>query len=405
MAIYFGGLLAAPASRRSSSARRFGTGPERGASVTIGPFHGPLGAWVMLWGAAAMVASAPFDDWWHDAYGLDVRVISPPHAVLALGMVGVVAGAMLLDPLRAERRARSRRPGERRALRLGVRGARDARGDLHRRVHVSAPPARRGSSMRSRAPSFRSSSSATARASKLSLARYARRRDLHGDRRRDGLGAPALPGAAAPRPDLQPDHADGALLFPAPDRAPGARDGLCPLAVEGAAVGHPSRRRRSASRFSGVFLARPVAFRVVPDDAGVPELVLRRGSVLVVLVPSGHAVAVRVPGRDALDRARPSRSPRCSRSPPRGRASPRDRGCAGSGGDAGAAAAPRGSPPGGGHASRRRRSSPRARREPRHVLRRDGGPLPRPRDGPASRRRARPGGDLRAAGSRRASPG
>ena len=50
----------------------------------------------MLWGAAAMVASAPFDDWWHDAYGLDVRVVSPPHAVLAAGMVGVVAGAMIL---------------------------------------------------------------------------------------------------------------------------------------------------------------------------------------------------------------------------------------------------------------------------------------------------------------------
>jgi len=32
-----------------------------------------------------MLASAPFDDWWHNAYGLDVRIISPPHMVLAAG--------------------------------------------------------------------------------------------------------------------------------------------------------------------------------------------------------------------------------------------------------------------------------------------------------------------------------
>ena len=96
MAIYFGGLLAAagvaPLILRATAA----DGPERRASVGIGPLRGPLGAWVMLWGAAAMVASAPFDNWWHDAYGLDVRVISPPHAVLAAGMIGVVSGAMLL---------------------------------------------------------------------------------------------------------------------------------------------------------------------------------------------------------------------------------------------------------------------------------------------------------------------
>jgi hypothetical protein len=96
MAIYFGGLLAAAGVAPLILRATLREGPERSASVRIGPFRGPLGAWVMLWGAAAMVASAPFDDWWHDAYGLDVRVISPPHAVLAAGMIGVVAGAMLL---------------------------------------------------------------------------------------------------------------------------------------------------------------------------------------------------------------------------------------------------------------------------------------------------------------------
>jgi len=96
MAIYFGGLLAAAGMAPLILRATAGEEPERGASVRIGPLRGPLGAWVMLWGAAAMVASAPFDNWWHDAYGLDVRVISPPHAVLAAGMIGVVAGAMLL---------------------------------------------------------------------------------------------------------------------------------------------------------------------------------------------------------------------------------------------------------------------------------------------------------------------
>ena len=43
----------------------------------------------------AELASAPFDDWWHDAYGLDVRIVSPPHIVLGLGMMGIVLGALL----------------------------------------------------------------------------------------------------------------------------------------------------------------------------------------------------------------------------------------------------------------------------------------------------------------------
>jgi hypothetical protein len=43
-----------------------------------------------------MLTSAPFDNWWHDAYGLDVKIISPPHAVLALGMWSVVGGCLLL---------------------------------------------------------------------------------------------------------------------------------------------------------------------------------------------------------------------------------------------------------------------------------------------------------------------
>jgi hypothetical protein len=59
-------------------------------------FRGPLGAWVCIWGALMMIVSAPFDDWWHNAYGLDVRIISPPHVVLAVGMIAIQIGAMLM---------------------------------------------------------------------------------------------------------------------------------------------------------------------------------------------------------------------------------------------------------------------------------------------------------------------
>src|SRR5947209_35178 len=70
--------------------------PLRGCSVNIWGFRGPLGAFLSAWGGIAMITSAPFDDWWHKAYGLDVRILSPPHMVLATGIVAVHAGALIL---------------------------------------------------------------------------------------------------------------------------------------------------------------------------------------------------------------------------------------------------------------------------------------------------------------------
>ncbi|MCW5559924.1 MAG: hypothetical protein KIT22_19065, partial [Verrucomicrobiae bacterium] len=66
------------------------------ASIRILGLRAPLGAWVAAWGGSAMLISAPLDDWWHNAYGLDVRILSPPHALLAAGMYGVAVGAVLL---------------------------------------------------------------------------------------------------------------------------------------------------------------------------------------------------------------------------------------------------------------------------------------------------------------------
>src|SRR2546422_10253836 len=73
-----------------------GSDAERAASVRFWGFRGPLGAWLCIWGAMAMIVSAPFDNWWHNAYGLDVKVLSPPHLILALGFTGIQLGALLL---------------------------------------------------------------------------------------------------------------------------------------------------------------------------------------------------------------------------------------------------------------------------------------------------------------------
>jgi hypothetical protein len=52
-----------------------------------GVFYSSLGAMFCIWGAIAMLTSAPFDDWWHNTYGLDVEILSPPHSILAIGMI------------------------------------------------------------------------------------------------------------------------------------------------------------------------------------------------------------------------------------------------------------------------------------------------------------------------------
>src|ERR1051325_9587376 len=72
-----------------------GTQEDRDASVSFWGFRAPLGVWVTVWGALAMLTSAPFDDWWHNRYGLDVKIVIPPHAILGLGMFGVGMGVLL----------------------------------------------------------------------------------------------------------------------------------------------------------------------------------------------------------------------------------------------------------------------------------------------------------------------
>jgi hypothetical protein len=66
------------------------------ASVSVWRFRGPLGAFIAVWGGATMLTSAPFDNWWHNAYGLDVKIFSPPHVVLDGGVLAIQIGALVL---------------------------------------------------------------------------------------------------------------------------------------------------------------------------------------------------------------------------------------------------------------------------------------------------------------------
>lgn len=68
----------------------------REVSVNIFGLRAPLGVFLAGWGGVAMLTSAPFDNWWHNAYGLDVKIVSPPHALLILGIRAIDVGMLFL---------------------------------------------------------------------------------------------------------------------------------------------------------------------------------------------------------------------------------------------------------------------------------------------------------------------
>ena len=100
IAIYLGGVLsgvyAGVMILSTTFSRSQAAETARAAAVRIWGFAGPLGAFIAAWGGIAMLASAPFDDWWHNAYGLDVKILSPPHVILALGIASIQIGALIL---------------------------------------------------------------------------------------------------------------------------------------------------------------------------------------------------------------------------------------------------------------------------------------------------------------------
>lgn len=100
MAIYLSGILVGIVGLwlmlnatfgRSQNAREV-----RAVSVCVLGLRAPLGVFLAGWGGVAMLTSAPFDNWWHSAYGLDLIIVSPPHTVLLLGIRAVSFGMLLL---------------------------------------------------------------------------------------------------------------------------------------------------------------------------------------------------------------------------------------------------------------------------------------------------------------------
>ncbi len=65
-------------------------------SVRVWGFRAPLGVFVAGWGGLGVLYDAIFDNWWHNAYGLDVRFTSPPHLLFSLSLWSEMVGGLLL---------------------------------------------------------------------------------------------------------------------------------------------------------------------------------------------------------------------------------------------------------------------------------------------------------------------
>jgi hypothetical protein len=118
LAIYLGGIVAGLASAWVVLKTTFkGSAEERAEGVRLWGFTGPLGAFFCIWGAIAMVTSAPFDDWWHNAYGLDTEILSPPHVVLALGIGVIQLGAIVTTLALQNRNEQQAEAGDANAIR------------------------------------------------------------------------------------------------------------------------------------------------------------------------------------------------------------------------------------------------------------------------------------------------
>jgi hypothetical protein len=97
MMIYLAGVLAGVASGYAILSTTFGESQEaKDAGISVWGFRGPLGCFMAAWGGFMMLTSAPFDNWWHNAYGLDVKIVSLPHSMLGIGELMIEMGAMLL---------------------------------------------------------------------------------------------------------------------------------------------------------------------------------------------------------------------------------------------------------------------------------------------------------------------
>ncbi len=68
--------------------------PGSSTDISVGPLHAPLGAFAILAGTTLVLAAAPFDDWWHNTFGRDTGLWSPPHIAGLIGGTIIAMGAV-----------------------------------------------------------------------------------------------------------------------------------------------------------------------------------------------------------------------------------------------------------------------------------------------------------------------
>ena len=104
VAVLLGGLVAARLIRPAAATSVSNYGAR------LGRFQAPLGAWVILWGAAAFLTSVAFDRWWQSAYGLGAGIWHPPQILKGIAFFAVAIGVWLVSLHRQNNSGQNRRP-------------------------------------------------------------------------------------------------------------------------------------------------------------------------------------------------------------------------------------------------------------------------------------------------------
>ncbi len=81
---------------------------DTSTSSLLGTFHAPLGFFVAGFGALTMAVAAPFDNYWHQLYGIDVTLWAPFHV---MGLIGAGIAYLGSTYALAAELVRSRRDG------------------------------------------------------------------------------------------------------------------------------------------------------------------------------------------------------------------------------------------------------------------------------------------------------
>ena len=266
MMIYLAGVLAGVASGYAILSTTFGSSQDaKDASISVWGFRGPLGCFMAAWGGFAMLTSAPFDNWWHNAYGLDVKIVSLPHSMLGIGELMIELGALLLVCAHLNR-ASGAYQRKLDWLLLVVGGIVVVRlRDFHPRIDADRVHAQFGILSRG---VIRVSHRTHRNLGRLeqALARHHDGRNLHRAVPRRPLDLPAISRRAQARSGLSERHPHGPAMVPdAGDRArlrarPAAR-------VDGRGVGRLEIRARRRLRFHRGLRRRAVAVRRLPGLA------------------------------------------------------------------------------------------------------------------------------------------